>query len=97
MNNKARIIWDDKIKAFVDTATGHLVAPRIDEDGIDYFFVDNPSCEDAEARYCSGERYWAFPWNDEEIQKIIEKYKPLIEHIKRIDTEEIRKLLGDDE
>jgi hypothetical protein len=54
------IIWDKKLFAWIDKKTGYVIAPRIDSDGIDYFFVKSKDKENADARYCSGEGYWAF-------------------------------------
>jgi len=88
-----RIVWDRKLKAFVDTKTGRLIAPRLEEEGIDLFFVENRNEKKARARYCIGERYWAFPFSREEIEKIIEDYKPILEHIERIGLERVKKLL----
>ena len=88
-----RVIWDNEIKAFVDTETGRLIAPRLDEDGIDFFFVENRNCKKAEARFCSGEGYWAFPFTKEGIKKVIDKYKVIINKIDSMDEEEIIKLL----
>jgi len=56
---KAKVRWNKKIHAWV-AKDGRVVAPRLDEDGWDYFFVPNKDSKSAEARYCSGERYWAF-------------------------------------
>lgn len=55
-----KIVWDNEIKAWIDEETGMLIAPRLDSDGIDFFFVLRRTDENAVARYCSGEGYWAF-------------------------------------
>ena len=88
--------WDDEIKAFVSKKTGRLVAPRLDEDGIDLFFVENRNDREARARYCSGEGYWAFPFSKEEIEKVLKDYEDIIEVIKKTPEKEILKLLGGD-
>jgi len=92
-----RIVWDKEIKAFVDTKTGRLIAPRLDEDGIDLFFVEKRDDKHARARYCCGEGYWAFPWTEEKIKKIREDFKELIEYINQFDEDDIIKLLSEDE
>jgi len=72
------IRFDKKIFAFV-AEDGRLIAPRLDSDGWDFFFVNSPKDENAEARFCSGEGYWAFPFSKEKIQKILEKYEDILE------------------
>ena len=53
------IEWDEKVEAWVNS-NGKVIAPRLDSDGWDYFFVRNKSDPHAVARWCSGEDYWAF-------------------------------------
>jgi hypothetical protein len=33
------VVWDKEIKAFVHLETGRVLAPRLDEDGIDLFLL----------------------------------------------------------
>jgi len=77
MSEKSKIRFDKKIFAFV-AEDGRLVAPRLDSDGWDFFFVPSPKSESAEARFCSGEGYWAFPFSREKINKILEKYEDIL-------------------
>ncbi len=67
-----KVRWDKRIKAWV-AGDGRVVAPRLDEDGWDYFFVPSASCEEAEARYCSGEGYWAYG-----LEIALKKYADLL-------------------
>jgi hypothetical protein len=90
---ESKIIWDSEIKAWVDLKTGRLIAPRMDEDGIDFFFVESKNEKEARARYCSGEGYWAFPFTEEEIKEIKRDYKELMQYVAKLSEEEIKKLL----
>jgi hypothetical protein len=76
------VVWDNEIYAWEDRRTGRVIAPRLDEDGWDIFFVRNRNDEHAIARYCTGEGYWAFArFRDEDeerefrdiIRKILKK------------------------
>jgi hypothetical protein len=87
------VVWDKEIKAFVHLETGRVLAPRLDEDGIDLFFVENRNDKKARARYCTGEGYWAFPWSEEEINKVLEDYKELLEHLEKYGKDDVKKLL----
>jgi hypothetical protein len=82
MESNEEVVWDDEILAWEDKRTGRVIAPRLDSDGWDVFFVRNRNDEHAIARYCTGERYWAFArFRDEDeerefrdvVQKILKK------------------------
>jgi len=86
----AEVVWDKNTKAWV-SPSGRLIAPRLDEEGIDLFFVETKEAKSARARYCMGEGYWAY--GDDEVEK---DYRDLIQHITKQNEDDIRKLLKDE-
>lgn len=73
-------IWDEEIKAFRHGKK--VIAPRWDEDGLDLFFQRSfEGKAEADARYCSGEGYWAYPFSVKEIRAILSEFKDMLNDI----------------
>lgn len=77
-----KVRFDKEIFAWISD-DGRLIAPRLDEDGWDFFFVPSPSSKMAEARFCSGEGYWAFGGDI-----AMTKYRDLLEEVLKREKEE---------
>ena len=89
---KEEIVWDNEIGAWVWKANGYVIAPRLDSDGWDFFLVKSKEQEYADARYCSGERYWAYiNLSEQELETFIEMVQKIKEKVERKIDSEIEK------